>query len=292
MIVLKTKTGLTPINYTGAVKVRDNQYQGNENKPFFDEVTGNWLLNYIENVADPLRKDFSNVLIKENKTSESNPIDAHKRLEDSGMQMLPVDEARNYLDEVRKEKAEMKQILDEIKARDFLKTHETAEIEKTQLEIAQREDKIFAKSIEDQGTVSMTIQRRRNNSKESTELKTTKYNMTTGALELDGNGKPINTEFIVIIINGKKFAPAHLVPGTNYNIPSFDLGQDFGEQEGLLMLTDIPWCVACALAEKRSTHKLVNNKTGQVYKSPFKGGNHEAQLLHIAGGKEYWKHQI
>jgi hypothetical protein len=284
-IVLKTKADLSPINYSGAISIRNNKYKGNNNIPYFDEEQNEWLL-------DTDLKDFNSISIKKNKTSESNPVDASKRLEDSGMQMLPVDEAKKYLDELKKEKDEMKLILDEVRARDFLKKHETAEIEKSQLEIAQKEDKIFAKSIEEQGTVSMTIQRRRNNSKESTELRTSKYNMKTGALELDGNGKPINTEFIIIIINGKKFAPAHLVPGTNYNIPSFDLGQDFGEQEGLLMLTDIPWCVACALSEKRLTHKLVNAKTGQVYKSPFKGGSHEAQLLHISDGEEYWKHQI
>ena len=113
----------------------------------------------------------------------------------------------------------------------------------------------------------MTITRKRNAKGKSMELKSIAYDPHTGAIKLGADGRPIITEYLTVTLNGKKFGPAHLQIGkVDYNIPSFDLGRDEGTQFNVsLMLENVPWSVACLLAEKRYPQPLINHKTGQRF---------------------------
>lgn len=284
LVIITTKSGTTPVNQAGATISAKNQYPDIEALPYFDEKIGAYVLKIKET-------EQKATVIHTPKKEEVNCGDAIKRLEDTGMQMASKDEALDYLEEIRKEKEAVAEILAELKARQFLDGQEKIKLENRQNEIAMKEAKIFEDSLKKQPKINMTIQRKRNKEGVSMELKTSKFNPITGALELDGNGKPITTEYIVVIINNKRFGPAHLVK-VDYNISSFDLGPDVGGAEGLIMLNEVPWCVACALAEKRPTHKLINPLTGEIFKPPFKGGSHEFQRLLTQNEQDYWQHRI
>ena len=305
LIEITKLDGKKPANLNVAKSMSQKQYGHNEVE-FIEEIDA-----FVVKTKSK-ESEYKSKSIHTPKNEEANPRDAIKRLEDTGTPMASFEEAKDYNNErmleamrverqaceqesqrLRLERAALEQVIGDARMKQAMAEQEKIKSENRYHEITRREDQLFRESIEKSPKVNMSIKRRRNRDTVSLELKTTKFDPKTGALVLGKDNKPIMTEYLLVIINGKRFGPAHLLK-VDYNVPTFDLGQDTGLMEGFLMLTDVPWAAACALVEKRpmDTPTITNPMTGKTYRPPRRDTNTPSAPLIDVNGSLNWQHQI
>lgn len=206
----------------------------------------------MSNKNNNQNKNYQSVTIQTPKQEENNSGDSIKRLEDEGIEMLPLSEAKDYIaQEVAKQLAmiEAKRKEDEA-VKKALGELEAQKKEKDFNAYINKDSAKFDKILKEDARVTMLIYRKRNKYGISLEEKRAMYN-PDGSLKFNSNGKPLKTEIVKITLNGRKF--------------EYDIGPDYGDQAGPSMITNVPWCVACALAERRYPQPLTNPKTGEKF---------------------------